>query len=287
MNFTEIHNLQLEFKRRLAALAEREVFPEITVNPPKGTQDELSFIRLVAWGYVLVFEAGKNSFKFLRQLPPLSDIKGPLLPHLQALRTWASHNLELGKKHDIGTVRIATTWLLSKCDTGSPSTPQHWEICFEAIANDLKLLLENAIKACDCFDKSEDKDNLTIKFKTHLERSWDAFKFDIYIENAFDKFGYTGLSAKEFRTYHLDSWRKIVVSSIDDKAIEKNLTIRIENDVLNLMSNSVPLLSSEIQHKVKNYEKGAVITAMLYLRELSGERLSNVQSVISELRTLD
>lgn len=286
MNFSEIHNLQLDFKRRLASLAEKEVFPEITVNPPKGTQDELSFIRLVAWGYILVYEAGKSSFNFLRQLPPLSDIKGPLLPHLQALRTWASHNLELGKKRDVGTAKVATTWLLSKCDTGSPSTSQHWEICFEAIANDLKQLLEKAIEACDCFEKREDREDLIKKFKAHLERSWDAFQFDIYVENAFNKFGYTGLSPKEFRAYHLDSWRKIVVSSIDDKAIENNLTIRIENDVLNFMSSSVPLLSSEIQQKVKNYEKGAVITAMLYLRELSGERLSNVQSVINELRTL-
>jgi len=287
MNFSEIHNLQLEFKRRLSSLAGKEVFREITVNTPRGTQDELSFIRLVAWGYVLVYETGKNSFKFLRQLPPLSDIKGPLVPHIHALRTWASHNLELDKKRDISTVTIATKWLLSQCGTGSPSTSEHWEICFKAIANDLKEILEKAIEACDCFDKSEDREDLIKKFKTHLERSWDAFQFDAYVEKAFSKFGYTGLSTTDFRAYHLESWRKIVVSSIDDKAIENNLTIRIENDVLNFMSSSVPLLSSEIQQRVKNYETGAVIAAMLYLRELSGERLSNVQNVISELRALN
>ncbi|WP_204128261.1 hypothetical protein [Pseudomonas ogarae] len=285
MNFAEIHNLYLDFKRRLTSIVGREVFPEITVNPPKGDSDELSFMRLVAWGYVLLFESGRGAFGFLKKLPPLSDTGGPLVPHLHALRTWASHNLVFDKKRDIRTVRIATVWLLSKCETGSPSTSDHWKVCFEAIATDLKDVLEGAIAACDCFDKRDDRDNLIAEFQKCLDRNWDAYVFDEYVDQAFQKFGYAGLSATEIRASHLEAWRKIVVVS-DEEAIQRNLTMRIENDVLNIMASSLPLISKELDGLLDNPSEGVVTTAMLLLREKAGERLVNVHEVLAELRAL-
>lgn len=286
MNFAEIHNLHLEFKRRLTSIVGGEVFPEITVSPPKGDRDELSFMRLVAWGYVLLFESGRGAFGFLRKLPPLSETSGPLVPHLHALRTWASHNIVFDKKRDAKTVRVATVWLLSKCETGSPSTSDHWKICIEAIAADLKAVLEGAIAACDCFDKSADRENLISQFQNSLNRNWDAYLFDEYVENAFLKFGYSGLSATALRASHLDAWRKIVAISEED-SIRQNLTVRIENDVLNVMASSLPVISSELDTMLGNPSEGIITTAMLLLREKSGKRLVNVQEVLAELRSIN
>ncbi|MGL4917367.1 MAG: hypothetical protein ACRC5D_14150 [Aeromonas allosaccharophila] len=286
MNFSEVHTLHLDFKRRLASLAGKEVFTEITVSPPKGDSDELSFIRLISWGYILVFESGRGSFNFLKKLPPFSNSDGPLAQDLHALRTWASHNLDFDKKRDIQTVQRATSWLISKCGTGSPSTAEHWRLCFDAIVTDLKNILERAISACDCFDKSSDRVDLIKEFQKSLDRNWDAYVFDEYVEKAFARFGYEGLSAMNVRSAHLDAWRKIIAASIDEQSIQRNITIRIENDVLNLMARSFPITSYETEDILRPLEKDSVTTAMLFLREKAGDDLVNVQKVLAELRAL-
>ncbi|WP_336852889.1 hypothetical protein [Pseudescherichia vulneris] len=286
MIFSEIHHLHLDYKRRLASILGREVFPEITVSPPTGDSDELSFIRLVSWGYVLVFEAGRGSFGFLKKLPPLDNYQGKMLPHLHALRTWASHNLEFEKTRDVKTVQTATSWLIEKCQTGSPSKPEHWKKCIDAMGADLKKLLEDSLAACDCFEQSEDREGLISSFQQSLHRNWDAYLFDKYVENALQTFGYTGISAQQLRVSNLDAWRKIVSSSLDDEEINRNLTIRIENDVLKLMANSFPITSTELSVTIGNVDKNVIAAAMIYLRESSGDKLQNVQEILSGLRGL-
>ena len=43
----------LQLRRRLAVYAGQGALPDITIDPPRGTSDELSFLRMVAWAYVL------------------------------------------------------------------------------------------------------------------------------------------------------------------------------------------------------------------------------------------
>lgn len=286
MSFAEIHTLHLDFKRRLTSIVGGEVFSEITLAPPRGTNDELSFMRLIAWGYVLVFESGRGPLSFLKNLPPLNKPGAPNLKHLNALRTWTSHNLVLGKSRDITTIQSATMWLLQKSGTGSPDSTADWEKCFSALSDDLKNLLRQAILACDCFEKSEDRSDLIEAFKKSLDRNWDAYVFDKYVGLAVEKFGYGGISALEIRRSNLDAWRRIVAVSDDDESIERNLMIRVENDVLSLMAASFPLTSNEVACKVCISDNISITAAMLYLRESSGENLVNVESVLSELRTL-
>lgn len=286
MSFAEIHTLHLDFKRRLTSIVGKEVFSEITITPPRGTNDELSFMRLIAWGYVLVFESGRGPLSFLRNLPPLNRPDTPSLKHLNALRTWTSHNLVLGKSRDVTTIRAATMWLLQTCGTGSPDATADWEKCFLALAEDLKSLLRGAIGACDCFEKSVDRSELVEAFNRSLDRNWDAHAFDKYVEIAVEKFGYYGISALDIRRSNLDAWRKIVAASIDDESIKRNLIIRVENDVLSLMASSFPMTSNEVAEKVCVTDNFSITAAMLYLRERSGEKLSNITSVLSELRTL-
>lgn len=287
MNFSELHHLHLDFKRRLTSILGKEVFPEITLNPPTGDSDELSFIRLVSWGYVFVYEAGRAPLNFLKKLPPLDGYTGKVLPSLHALRTWANHNLEFEKSSDVKTVRVATTWLIEKCQTGSPSKPEHWKKCFDAMGSDLKKLLENCLLACDCFDLHEDRAGLISSFEQSLDRNWSAYLFDGYAEKALQKFGYEGLSAQQIRISNLDAWRKIVLSSIDDESINRNLTIRVENDILKLMASSFPMTSTEISKIINRDEKAIVIAAMIYLREFSGDKMQNAGEVLEALRELN
>ncbi|HEJ7171869.1 hypothetical protein [Serratia marcescens] len=287
MNFSEIHHLHLTFKRRLTSILGKDVFPEITVSPPTGDSDELSFIRLVSWGYVFVYETGRAPLSFLKKLPPLDSYTGTILPNLHALRTWASHNLEFEKKRDIKTVRIATSWLIEKCQTGSPSKPEHWKQCFDAMGSDLKKLLEDCLSACDCFDLHVDRAGLISSFEQSLDRNWSAYLFDNYAEKALERFGYEGLSAQEIRSSNLDAWRKIVSSSADDESIDRNLTIRVENDILKLMAESFPMTSTEASGIINRAEREIITAAMIYLRESSGDNMKNVGEVLKALRELN
>ena len=283
MIFSEILHLHMDLKRRLIAILGKNVFSDITINPPKGDSDELSFIRLVSWGYVLIHESGRGVFSYLRKLPPLESHSGQLLPHLHALRTWASHNLIFEKERDIRTVQTATIWLMNNCQTGSPTNSSDWKKCFDAMAADLRKLLLDCISACDCFEQSDDRDELIKSFRNSLDRNWEAYLFDEYVDNALKTFGYTGLSPTILRSQNLDAWRKIVASSIDDDSIKRNLTIRIENDVLKLMASSLPILSQEVVGIIQHDEPDYIAAAMLFLRQSSGENLENLHSTLTQL----
>ena len=111
MSFGVLQGSFNTLRLRLAAYVGRPAISEITIEPPKGNSDELSFIRLVAWGYIFLNESGKDALNFLRQLPPWNASDRALLPHVQALRTWTSHNLSIEKIHDLNTYRTAIAWL--------------------------------------------------------------------------------------------------------------------------------------------------------------------------------
>jgi len=266
VNYSQLQISYLELKKRLSTSVGAKALPEITVVPPHGTNDELSFIRLVIWGYVLLQESGKTSISFLRKLPPWSSDSSAILPHVRALRTWTSHNLSFEKVSDVKTIEIATYWLREQCGTGSPNTTEHWHKCFTALATDLHSLLLKAITACDCFDESEDRDNLIAQFELAIERTWEAYRFDNYATTAMEKLGYDGLDAPTIRTANLDAWRRVVTSSIDKDSIEKNLTLRVESDILKLMGDALPLTSATTEALFKSRSPSELAATLILMK---------------------
>jgi hypothetical protein len=277
VNYNQLQISYLELKRRLSTSVGAKALPEITVAPPHGTNDELSFIRLVIWGYVLLQESGKTAISFLRQLPPWNSDSSTLLPHVRALRTWTSHNLSFEKVSDIKTIEIASYWFREQCGTGSPSTAEHWNKCFTALATDLHGVLLKAITACDCFDQSEDRQKLIAQFDLAINRTWEAYRFDKYAVAAIEKFGYDGLEASIIRAANLEAWRKIVTSSIDEKAIEKNLTLRIESDILKLMGDALPLTSVMAETLFKPKSTTELVAALILIKNCNSDRESLIE----------
>lgn len=276
MNYNKLQISYLELKRRLSTSVGARALPEITVAPPHGTDDELSFIRLVIWGYVLLQESGKTSINFLRKLPPWNSDSSAILPYVRALRTWTSHNLSFEKTSDVKTIGIASHWFRAQCGTGSPSTSEHWNKCFTALATDLHSVLSKAITACDCFDDSEDRENLIEQFELAIDRTWEAHRFDKYAIAAMNRFEYNGLEAPIVRTANLEAWRKVVASSIDEQAIEKNLTLRIESDILKLMGSALPLTSTTINTLFKTRTSSELVAALILIRTYDFEKESLV-----------
>ncbi|CAB5106077.1 hypothetical protein IST4116A_05620 [Burkholderia cenocepacia] len=246
MSFSRAQVAYLQLRRRLTAYVSADVLPDITIEPPKDAADELAFLRLVAWSYTVLHETAKLSLGVLRHLPPLRERSGALLPHVRALRTWTSHNLALESKTDVATIRSAIAWFRANCGTGTPSSAANWAQCFDVLLNDISTLLEQAVKACDAFEDPVDGKGLKEEFERRLERSWEGFQFDSFVEAACNLLGYSGLDVVPFRNKHLQAWRDIVALSEPD-AIDKNLTKRVEADVLLYMGDAAPLTGTEFQ----------------------------------------
>ena len=279
MSFGEVQTGFGQLRRRIAVYVGSEALPDITIDPPKGIDDELSFIRLVAWAYVLLFEVGRVPLGYLRQLPPWNQPASALLPYVRALRTWSSHNLALDKEADLVTLRSAVEWFSRTCGAGTPAKDTHWNNCFLSLCGDLVTLLSNAVSACDAFEDQADRERLVDGLKHRIDRNWAAFRFDSIIETTLDGFGYRGIDIVRFRGGHLDSWRKLVANSLEDE-IERNLKLRIEADVLALMNNALPLTSEELVALTGAMERDALISLLQTLRNSPAAKRSELVSVL-------
>jgi hypothetical protein len=281
MNFGEVSTAYGQLRRRLSVYAGQDALPNITIDPPKGTSDELSFLRMVAWSYVLLYEAGRVPFGYLRQLPPWNQPASALLPHVRALRTWTSHNLALEKTDDIATLREAIAWFSKTCGAGTPTSSSHWQQCFTALCTDLVGVLSAALGACDAFEKQDDRDRLVDGLKLRLDRNWAAYRFDAVVEEVAIRLGYKGIDPVRVRSLHLDSWRKVVAGSTED-ALERNLTLRIEADILAMMGSALPLTSEELAELTGVTKKESVIGMLLSLRAVPLEMRKAVLESLSD-----
>lgn len=284
MSFLRAHSAYLKLRRRLTACVSESVLPDVMIEPPKNVEDELAFLRLVAWSYTVLHETAKLSLGVLRHLPPLRDRSGTLLPHIRALRTWTSHNLALDSKTDVATLRNAIAWFRTNCGTGAPSTNDHWSKCFEVLSNDIATLLEQAVEACDAFEDPIDGRGLKEEFERRLERNWDAFRFDVFVEAACKLLGYSGVDVVSFRNKHLNHWRKVVELSEPD-AICNNLTKRVEADVLQFMGEAAPLTGAEFQALLALSTAGEIRACLSAFRGTSATDRKSLLDHIDDIAT--
>ncbi|MBB1592551.1 hypothetical protein [Achromobacter sp. UMC46] len=279
MTFVMLHSSLTNLRRRLAVHVSPPL-AEITLEPPQGDSDELSFYRLVAWGYVMLNETAKVPLGFLKSLPPWS-VASALLPHVGALRTATSHNLALDSTRDIKTLRSAADWFAKTCGAGTPVSPSQWKACFDALLIELSELLTLAIRTCDQLSDPIDGEQLVAQLQFRLDREWPAYKFDPYVERAVEKFGY-GLDPVALRSTRLTQWRKVVAAAQQDE-IERVLTQRIEADVLEYMCNALPAPTEEIAELLQYTDKAALAAALLTLR---AARPDEAKDVLARLRQL-
>ncbi len=279
MTFGVLHSNLNTLRRRLAVHVQ-PALPEITVEAPRGNADELSFIRLVAWGYIMLNETARVPLRFLKSLPPWSTAAA-LLPHVGALRTSMSHNLAFDSTHDVKTMRLASDWFSKSCGVGSPVSDDHWKACFDALRKELSDLLELAIRACDQLNDPTDGKELVAELQRRLNREWPGHLFDRYVDRAVEKFGY-GLKVVEIRGLRLAEWRKVLAAAREDE-IDQVMTRRIEADVLDYMCHALPASAEEIAKLLCYDDKAALAAALLALRAL---RPDEARDVLNRLRDL-
>lgn len=262
MSFPEIIDGYNKLRLRLVALVGRAALPEINIAMPKDAASELAFLRLVGWSYALFHENGKLAVRFLLRLGnrPLP----PALEDVQVLRTWAAHNLSLESVSDEKKLRAAWAWLRGSCGVTTPDD-RHWGACFVALSNAVVAVIRDCIAAAEVLDDPVDGPRNVDELKRRVEREWDGYRFDQYVEGAAARFGFRGLDPVELRKAKLDSWRKVVRAGSAEE-IEGLLTKRIEGDVLELMGGALPLAASDVVDRVAGLSASAVALWMMALK---------------------
>lgn len=279
MTFGTLHSELNILRRRLAGHV-KPALPEITIEAPRGDADELSFIRLVAWGYVMLNETARVPLGFLKSLPPWGTATA-LLPHVGSLRTAMSHNLAFDSTRDLKTMRIASDWYCKSCGVGSPSLESHWKACFDELLRELLEVLALAIQACDQLADPTDGKNLVAALQLRLDREWPGHRFDPYVDRAVEKFGY-GLNPVDVRGLKLTAWRNVLAAAREDQ-IDRVLTQRIEADILDYMCHALPAPADEIAQLLCYDDKAALAAALLALR---GAGPYAARNVLDRLRDL-
>lgn len=253
---------------------------EITIEPPRGDSDELSFMRLVAWGYVMLHENARIPLGFLKSLPPWSS-SDAILPHVGALRTSLGHNLAFDNSRDVKTVRVAAAWFQEACGASRPLSVSQWKSCFDALLAELLHVLRQAIQAAENLSNRIDGARLVHDLQMRIDRDWPAYRFDAYVDAAVKKFGY-GLEPTQIRGLHVATWRKVLAAARED-VIEQVLTQRIEADVLDFMAHALPLEADEVVKILSYPNKAAVAAALLVLRAAGP---ANALDVVGYLRSM-
>jgi len=282
MTFGTLHS-DLNILRRRLAVHVKPALTEITVEAPRGDADELSFMRLVAWGYIMLNETARVPLGFLKSLPPWST-SAALLPHVGALRTSMSHNLAFDNTRDVKTMHIAAAWYSKSCGVGSPISESHWNACFIALLRELSDVLAFAIRACDQLSDPTDGEHLVAELQLRLDRDWPGHRFDSYVNRAVDKFGY-GLNPVAVRGLRLTEWRKVVAVARED-AIEQVITQRIEADILEYMCHALPASANEVADLLRYDNKAALAAALLTLRALPPDAARDILDLLHDLSSV-
>lgn len=262
MTFPALQELHRQLGLRLRAHGGEAAFPELTVSLPVRDNDELSFVRLVVWCYVLVNESGRVALRFLRELPPLSGVD--LLPEAGNLRTWATHNLLPDKESDRKRLLQSWQWLKDACGTDRPSTEDQWRSCFEQLVSRAGDILERALQASEALSSPDDGPRLLEELGRRVKRDWEAYRFDPIVSMVAANLGFDGIDAVKVRVRHLDAWRKVVAVA-NDGDIEILLERRIEKDLLDLMNGALPLTARQVLERVPGWgpqELGALMLAL-------------------------
>ena len=283
MTFADLQELHRQLGLRLRARAGDTALPGVTVSLPVRDNDELSFIRLVVWCYVLFNESGRVSMRFLRELPPF--LGSELLPEAGHLRTWATHNLLPDKESDRKKLLLAWQWLKDACKTDRPSTEAEWRLCFERLVSAAGSVLETALSASDALGSADDGPRLLEELGRRLKRDWEAHRFDPIVHKTAESLGFGTIDAVKFRARHLDSWRR-VVSLADDGAIEQLLQRRIEKDLLDLMNGALPLAAREYLERVPEWQPSELGALMLAIRTTKSTRETAVDTLASALAAM-
>lgn len=197
-------------------------FEQISVEEPQSPEDELYFMKLVSWSYILFVESFPALYKQINsnlRVASTDDLKkiGVIYQNIHALRTHQGHNLVPTSSADQKKINLVTIW-----KTTYGGNPINWQNCCAALCTQIieaLIICKSAINriVVDPKDLSTFTDELIFS----IERKWEAHHFDRLVELALNNLSINNFDIGKYRKSRLDEWQKNVEYFSDRADAEK------------------------------------------------------------------
>ena len=239
----------VRLRHSLRVFVEENALKEISVQTPSEA-DEVSFLRLIAWSYVLVFEAGRITIPYLLRLPSsVHRSQGELeavCELIHDLRTWSFHNLSFSKERELAISRRTAMWFIRTSGTSPPRDTDGWRRCFEVLCAEVYIVLTHCTSAVEhALADTENGEKILHDLRRRLDRNWPANRFDELVIDAVTRIGQK-LQVTRFRQARIAKWREFLEAIPDGDDPEALVVRLIERDVLDHFGSVLPIDGNDV-----------------------------------------
>lgn len=201
---------------------------EVSVERPSDPEDELHFVRLVAWGYVFLVEVASTPIRhiqtILRGANPREHKKvADAVRLVRNLRTSQAHQLSDGSSSDLATKNFVSQWLAIN------DGDQRWPTRIRLLCGSICEAIGAIIEKWDALTADEpSRADAVAALLSAVDRQWPPHLFDRFLEEAATELGINGMDYPLYRALRMDDWRKLAdcFQSRDDAEVALKSAIR-------------------------------------------------------------
>ena len=286
MKFDELNAEFVGLRDTLRQAGVENALDEITIQPPTG-DDEASFLRLTAWSYALIFEAGRIAIPYLLKLPASPSVSGTdadaARQLVNDLRTRNFHNLDLQSKRDSGLYRRTSKWFAKNCGANPPDDAMCWRACFECLCDVVGAILAHCKSALEtALSDAEAQEETIDDLRRRLDRNWPAHRFDSIVGDAALRIGQS-LDVRKFRESRLSAWRGFLDTIPEGDDPESQITRLIERDVLDHFESALPIDGRDVMDVLRLDTGPEVGEALMRARQLHQSGITDRAELLERL----
>lgn len=283
MTFSALNVAVSDLRRSLTSFVGSDALAEVTVRPPVDGQGEISFLRLVAWSYVLIFEVGRIAIPFLLRWSGAYQEQQASMELIRALRTWSVHNLGLDSERDLQLSRQVERWFLHTCGQSPPENRVNWNVCFDRACG----LVDGVVQQCqravaDVLSSDDGGEAVINDLRYRIERSWAPHRFDALAGDVATRLAIR-VDVMKFRRSKVDGWRAFLLDLADDDDPAEAMERLMERDILEYVDGVLPISGRDIMAAF-DLPPGPEVGSMLRLaRELFATGTRDKNSLLAAL----
>lgn len=287
MSFVRLNAAAVELRNSLRSFVGESAMAEVTVAPPASDDDEIAFVKLVSWSYVLLFEAGRVAVAYLLQLPAgeRSRVRDPTLARVLVhdLRTWSFHNLGFLSDRDREISRRVRRWFIDTCGDCPPGTRQGWRLCFLALCKEVHSTVEHCQGAMTTVLLAEDDGEASTRdLRRRIDRAWPAVEFHKIIDDAAVRLG-VAIDAPKFCGGRLTTWQRYLESLPNGADLESQMLRVMERDLLAHAEDVLPIDGRDVMERLKLVPGPDVGRALRRAREMLRSGIREPQALLAAL----
>lgn len=255
MTFASANAAVAELWSSLRSFVGKSAVSEITVRPPAGEDDEASFLRLVAWSYVMAFEAGRVAIPYLMELPgcrgePQSDPRRAR-QIIHALRTWCFHNLGFISDRDAKNFRRVQLWFIEACGEYPPKDAGAWRCCFRALCSEVEIIVTHCQHVMTTvLSSTDDGQAVTTDLRRRIDRNWPACEYHALVGDAAIRLGIS-VDARKFSGPQLAKWQLFLLRLPEHDDPRGHMLRLIERDLLDWADEILPIDGRDVMTALK------------------------------------